>query len=57
MFKKPIKMIQDWFGSEDEDLVFPDDIPPPPKSPTKLSGGTGRSPLRPIACNAPDNAI
>ncbi len=29
-------------------------MPPPPKSPTRLSGGTGDSPLRPIACSAPD---
>jgi hypothetical protein len=26
---------------------------PPPKSPTRFSGGTGRSPARPIACRAP----
>jgi hypothetical protein len=28
-------------------------IEPPPKSPTRLSGGTGRSPARPIACSTP----
>ena len=28
-------------------------IDPPPKSPTRFSGGTGRSPLRPTACSTP----
>ena len=28
-------------------------IPPPPKSPMRLSGGTGRSPARPIGSRAP----
>ncbi len=28
-------------------------IEPPPKSPTRFSGGTGRSPARPIACSVP----
>jgi two-component system CheB/CheR fusion protein len=32
-------------------------IPPPPKSPTKLSGGSGSSPARPIACSAPLSAM
>ena len=32
-------------------------MPPPPKSPTRLSGGTGASPARPIACSAPVSAM
>ena len=28
-------------------------MPPPPKSPTRLSGGTGASPRRPIGSSAP----
>ena len=28
-------------------------IDPPPKSPARFSGGTGRSPLRPTACSSP----
>ena len=30
---------------------------PPPKSPTRLSGGTGASPLRPKACSTPASAM
>ena len=30
--------------------------PPPPKSPTRLSGGTGGSPARPIMARVPDSA-
>ena len=32
-------------------------IPPPPKSPTRLSGGTGASPARPIGSRAPASAM
>ena len=32
-------------------------IPPPPKSPTRLSGGTGFSPCRPIPSSAPARAM
>ena len=32
-------------------------IPPPPKSPTRLSGGTGMSPERPIGHRAPEMAM
>ena len=32
-------------------------MPPPPKSPTRLSGGTGRWPARPIGCSAPEIAM
>ena len=32
-------------------------IPPPPKSPTKLSGGVGFVSFGPMACKAPDNEI
>ena len=31
-------------------------MPPPPKSPTRLSGGTGGSPARPIIDSVPDSA-
>src|SRR5438046_6228431 len=31
----------------------PSSMPPPPKSPTRLSGGTGASPLAPKACSTP----
>ena len=32
-------------------------MPPPPKSPTRLSGGTGASPARPIAFSTPAMAM
>ena len=32
-------------------------MPPPPKSPTRLSGGTGVSPARPIESSAPASAM
>ena len=32
-------------------------MPPPPKSPTRLSGGTGRWPARPIGSSAPARAM
>ena len=32
-------------------------MPPPPKSPTRLSGGTGASPSRPIGHRAPPMAM
>ncbi len=32
-------------------------MPPPPKSPTRLSGATGASPARPMACSAPERAM
>ena len=32
-------------------------MPPPPKSPTMFSGGTGPSPLRPTMSSAPDRAM
>ena len=32
-------------------------IAPPPKSPTRLIGGTGFSPLRPMPCSAPDREM
>ena len=32
-------------------------MPPPPKSPTRLRGGSGRSPARPMAPSAPDSAM
>jgi hypothetical protein len=32
-------------------------IPPPPKSPTRLSGGAGGPPARPIACSTPASAM
>ena len=32
-------------------------MPPPPKSPTRFSGGTGASPLRPMACSTPASAM
>src|SRR3970040_1739326 len=35
----------------------PSSMPPPPKSPTRLSGGTGASPLRPKAPSTPASAV
>ena len=32
-------------------------MPPPPKSPTRFSGGTGVSPRRPIGSSAPASAM
>jgi hypothetical protein len=32
-------------------------MPPPPKSPTRLSGGTGRSPARPMGSRTPARAM
>ena len=32
-------------------------MPPPPKSPTRLSGGTGFSPARPIEFSTPARAM
>ncbi len=32
-------------------------MPPPPKSPTRLRGGSGRSPTRPMGSRAPARAM
>ena len=42
-----------WSSQSADRMPTTRNIEPPPKSPTRFSGGTGRSPARPIACSTP----
>jgi hypothetical protein len=44
-------------SSSAQTMPKPSSMPPPPKSPIRLSGGTGGSPARPIALSTPESAM